>query len=411
MPDRVWPYFLVAVLGTISGQTTVAEPYPLIWYDHAASIDPLSQLDRKINLGITQRIVYCPSANFETTRQMLEAAETAGVEVILDLGRDLIADLDEGQPERLDQIARQIDAVKDHAALAGWYIFDEPDEVGISVAEAQAVYDLVRARSDLPIYGAINVEKDAVQRAYRDSYDVLAGFRYPFGVASDEFAGLEDGGFLGLQPGWKTRVAVGAAAARSLGKKFVNTVQAYGHDRFDTRLPTVNELRFMVFYSILCQDADGIAFYRRHGLEALPAQPGRPYPGDGPAWVEEVLAPLVADFDQHYGPALAAGPLAPEPSVSGQGVTARRFRDPADGRCFLLAVNETDRVIDATIRLDPALPFVAARSLEDGDLREMVGCELSLKFTRYQVTAWELIPAAADVTAKPRQDLTVTLQD
>ncbi|MEM7624158.1 MAG: hypothetical protein AAF333_00870 [Planctomycetota bacterium] len=353
----------------------------LTWY--ASTTNTQSSPASVAGDGIDQALAYNSDGNVSAAQQYLDDAAAAGVQVILDVGWQNV------RVGNLTPVETYIRAFADHPALGGWYLFDEPDELGLSVSEARAASDLIRSISVKPIYGAIDAKRPSTQDAYSETVDRMITFDYPFDVGDGEFGGT-------LEANWKSRTATSAANARSNGQQWYNVIQAYGRDGNapDLRLPTKAELRFMTLYSLVAHDADGVMYWARYRTTRSDPLPDEPYPLGGLAWLRDVFTPMVDEFEQHYGDAVSAGALAGAVSTSDPGnIHADVYFDPDKEKYYLLVVNDEGRKINATLSLNLGLALAPQDllSIDDGvSTFALAGGQVDLSLDAYETQSFEV---------------------
>lgn len=386
-----WRMLMAAWLLSIS--VPAMAQYPLLWYgrvNHQPS-GAASIVADGANGAVCYNWSGTVSGAIIGATRYLDEASTVNMPVIMQIPQGWVRSGDG------NSIQQFVAGVKDHPALSGWYIYDEPDETGTSVEEGIIAYEAIKSESDAPIYGAINANRADVQIQYKDSYDIMLGFRYPFHTGSEEFEGLEFDelppevpGGPALLPGWKDQVEETKQAAILNGKGFVNILQATGKAHFTTRLPTEAEFRFMVFYSIVVHDVDGLSFWARHHIDTSPADASGPYKEDGVTWRQQIFIPMMDEFAS-YGDAVDAGPVAGAVISSNPIVKAQVYHDAAEDRDFLLAVNEEGVAASAELQLSQLYTYNRARILKTGEEYDIIGGRIQYDFDRYDTVSFELI--------------------
>lgn len=186
---------------------------------------------------------------FDSVRisEYLEEAMDCSLKVLLGLERNAI--------ENMDAVAirKNVTIFKDHPALGGWYLSDEPDLRGISPAESKHICNIIR-QSD-PYHPVL------LTIALPDSYEVYANiadltmidpypipFRPPNVVAEN----------VALAKGYAANARVGAI------------LQAFNPNRFNpslisSRAPTLEELRYMAYAAII-NGACAVFFFSYHQM-------------------------------------------------------------------------------------------------------------------------------------------------
>ncbi|MEO1236756.1 MAG: hypothetical protein AAFX76_08215, partial [Planctomycetota bacterium] len=156
---------LLIVLASVAGPWSggARADSPLTWY--ASTTNSQSFPGVIAGDGVGQALAYNSFSDPDSAQAYLDAAQAAGVKVILDVGWLNVRD------SNFDPVRSYVERFADHPALAGWYLFDEPDEFGLTVSEAETGAAIVRSFSDKPIYGAIDSRALRAQDNYRDTID------------------------------------------------------------------------------------------------------------------------------------------------------------------------------------------------------------------------------------------------
>ncbi|MEM8736978.1 MAG: hypothetical protein AAGG38_00675 [Planctomycetota bacterium] len=369
--------------------------FNLTWY--ASSTNVNSDPEDLIEDGISRAIVYNGTddvqASLDNAQRYLDRAAVAGVDVILGMSRDVV------QFREFGTLTQYVNQFKDHSALVGWYIYDEPN-FGIDAPDARAAYNVIKFFSGKPVYGAFSSRNpDNVQNRFADSHDQMASFFYPANIGDAEFEGLES---VGSTPGWKEYTAQSALTARLNGKAWHSVVQAYGIDRDrndprDFRLPTRAELRFMTYYSIVAHDADSVAYWARYRTDGSDALADEAYSRNGFDWRRFVFKPLVEEFNTHLAAAVDAGALRGDVSSSDPGdVHVDLYQDPDTGKYYLITVNDESQSRSATITFDinPELELRDVYAIDGSQTLALTDNQFQIELGAYEVQSFEvrLIP-------------------
>lgn len=155
--------------------------------------------------------------------------------------------------QRLVLLRQEIEAVKDHPALLGWYISDEPTGHNVLPKDLKPTYDLIKK---LDPYHPVSIVFMNPQRAleYKEVMDVVMADPYPI-------------------PN-RPPTEVGEIVAR-LKEVFRYELpvwlvpQAFGGNEHWGREPTPGELRLMTWLGVL-EGASGLQYFIRHGLSSFP---------------------------------------------------------------------------------------------------------------------------------------------
>lgn len=318
----------------------------------------------------------------------LSAADQQGLVVVLDI-RYVVDNLNTGTGWEAVLTDAAV-TYGNHPALAGWFIAEKPASYPqYSQLNCQTAHDIIELHSDRPLYMSFAQGDLAVNNPsnYSAAYDVMMT---EFGSASQgevEFADMS---------AWKSASMQARQQAAALGKPFHNTIQALGDVSYmgwDYRLPTKREERFMVYYSILAADADGVTFWAHQYLEDS-AVTDDVYIYDGPQWLKDVGLPVGLEL-RSYVRALDAGPVAGGVSDGNAGINSQVYRDPVTRKYYLLSVNEASAdVAGVTFTLDLPVSFTYAMPMSgDGSWIPIAGVSFGDSFSGYQVNNYELLPA------------------
>jgi hypothetical protein len=231
-----------------------------------------------------------------------------------------IAGLDDASKRQrlLDEIA----AFRDHPALLGWYIADEPNGYKIPPQTLESIYRIVKEADPWHPVSIVFMAPFTASKKYAEALDIVMADPYPLpelpASMVGEVAGQLRTEFNGRRPVWMVP-------------------QAFGGGELWKREPTVNELRSMTWQSII-NGATGIQYFVRQGPNY--------FPKSTVAWNEcGSMAMEVAELT----PWLLSDEKAPDAESSSKviSVTSRLH----DGRLLILAVNSINRPLDAVISI------------------------------------------------------------
>ncbi len=191
----------------------------------------------------------------------LDVAHRHGLRVMLQDPLLTPASLDDPrQKARLDEL---VDRVKDHPALAAYFITDEPSAAAFPALGRLVAY--LRERDParvayinlFPIYATdaqLGTEGDRVA-AYREHLRQYVEIVKPALISYDHYQFFKDGD----QPLYFLNLALIRQAALGARVPFLNIIQASTIERA-WRLPNANELRFLV-YTTLAYGGRGISYF------------------------------------------------------------------------------------------------------------------------------------------------------
>lgn len=167
----------------------------------------------------------------------LDSAHANGLKVLVPLYTNMRV------KENFAQMERRIPKFKDHPAVLGWIIIDEPINNGIPLEELVEAYKLVRSMDS--VHPTFIVEASTVFYEQTGKVtDILGIDPYPLPQSTITSVGNQT-----------------MAAKKAVGTKPVWTIlQAYRKRAYDDFVPSITELRNMAYQTIL-EGAQGIGYY------------------------------------------------------------------------------------------------------------------------------------------------------
>jgi hypothetical protein len=291
-------------------------------------------------------------------------------------------------------ITNYINKFKKHPAVFGWYISDEPSTENHTVIKAG--YDLIKSLDNKPIFICFNHAHEEVFDAFADSYDIMLYNCYATGQGEPEFYLMTTSTFQG-------RIDYGNAEASAVGKPWWVVLQGWGRSantQWLSRLPTTNELKFMVYYSI-AKNACGWLSWCQFMCEETFAGTSDPYPYDGNQWIGDVLKPMI-DQVHTLGPALNEG-IKSGLTDNENYVLSHLYQDPETLEYYILAVNNYNGNKSTILTISSSVgTFVSAQPLFEGRSAISISNRVfSDQFSRYQVHVYKLIPQENSHTLIP----------
>jgi hypothetical protein len=224
--------------------------------------------------------------------------------------------------EKKKRLLEEIAAFKDHPALLGWYIADEPNGYRIPPKDLERIYETVKEADPWHPISIVFMAPFTASRKYADALDIVMADPYPLpdlpASMVGEVAGQLKKEFTGERPFWMVP-------------------QAFGGGELWKREPTVHELRSMTWQSIV-NGATGIQYFVRQGPNF--------FPKSTVAWNEcGQMAMEVAELT----PWLLSDEKAPEVESASKviSVTSRLH----NGKLLILAVNSINRPLDCLISI------------------------------------------------------------
>lgn len=156
--------------------------------------------------------------------------------------------------EKKKRLLNEISAFKDHPALLGWYIADEPNGYQIPPDTLINIYKTVKAADPWHPVSIVFMTPFGSAEKYIDALDIVMADPYPVPVSPITL------------PGKAAEQLTGIFA----GRKAVWMVpQAFGGGELWEREPTIQEIRTMTYQSII-NGVKGIQYFVRQGLNLFP---------------------------------------------------------------------------------------------------------------------------------------------
>lgn len=297
------------------------QEFPLGWIDTIKRPQTPAKVAQE---GINLLIPYSHSVEQPTIETYLNNARENGIKVFLEPYREPVRNEDAAA------VAEFVRTYKDHPAVAGWYLYDEPAANEISPQTLEISYQAIKAEdTNHPVAIVFASSQGAKVPQYWNAMDIYMIDRYPLFYGKPEFDNLYDFGQ------WMQQ-----AASYAGDKPFWPVLQGYGEQedgkpKFDRRLPTAAEERYM-FYTAVLAGADGLLFYGHHWTQQ--------------SWVDSVLNPLIAEF-REFLPVINAN-LVAKPLVNRADIQAVLYQVPSSERYLLIAVHHGKGRVDVTFNLE-----------------------------------------------------------
>lgn len=156
--------------------------------------------------------------------------------------------------DKRERLINEIKTFRDHPALLGWYISDEPNGINITPERLQEIYNTVKENDPWHPVSIVFMAPFLSARKYAKALDIVMADPYPI-------------------PNLPVTIAGDVAEALKTefnGKKPVWIVpQAFGGGELWSREPTIQEIRSMTWLSII-NGATGIQYFVRQGLNYFP---------------------------------------------------------------------------------------------------------------------------------------------
>ena len=310
--------------------------YPILVYAHHATIRDPRFLPAMKASPFRMVTYYTRKAN----RTDLDYFHENGIRAIAALNDSYVTCASWARPgdlnardEEVAHTARIVQDVKDHPALLGWYLYDEPTES--ILPRVRERYKLVKALDGehlcLTVLCHARHARDAIAAS-----DVIGLDCYPVpgkGTEATRPARLDVA----------SRAAHEAVACTQRDKPFWFVPQAYPHEPERARFPTVHELSSMVWQAV-AEGADGVLFYALNEMLSNKDKGGYKF---DEAWRTTcTVAQQLKDREDFL---LSVEP-APVVTDVPKGAIARAWR--FNGRVLLVAVNTTHATVSGELLLD-----------------------------------------------------------
>lgn len=225
----------------------------------------------------------------------------------------------------IEMLKKEIETFKDHPALLSWYISDEPVGQGVSPESLEEIYGLIKETDP---YHPVTIVFMTPHMAKNYSHVMDIVMADPYVIPDGE---VEE---------------VGTIAARLQEEFFMEkpvwiVPQAFGGNEWWEREPTAQELRSMTYVSLV-NDAMGIQYFIRHGLNSFPKSTA--------AWNE--CGNMALEFAE-MTPYLFSPDPVKELSSEQDEVQLKGFHK--DGAFLVVAVNTSNTPLDYSFTLGDLL--------------------------------------------------------
>ncbi|MCX6320304.1 MAG: hypothetical protein NTX93_00640 [Bacteroidia bacterium] len=225
--------------------------------------------------------------------------------------------------EKRNRLIAEILTFRDHPALLGWYISDEPTGNKISPERLEEIYQTVKENDPWHPVSIVFMTPFLSSRKYINALDIVMADPYPVPVIPVTIVGD----------------VAGQLKAEFNGKKPVWMVpQAFGGGEWWGREPTIQEMRSMTWQSII-KGATGIQYFVRQGPNYFPKSTA--------TWGEcGRMAMEVAELTPWI---LSDEETLPVESYSQNVIVSSRLHN---GQLIVMAVNKINLPVSAVIRIN-----------------------------------------------------------
>jgi len=225
--------------------------------------------------------------------------------------------------EKRDLLIEEIITFRDHPALLGWYIADEPNGYKIPPEQIEEIYETVKENDPWHPVSVVFMAPFLSSRNYINGLDIVMADPYPIPDLPASFVGnitnQLTNEFRGKRPVWIVP-------------------QAFGGGELWEREPTLQEIRSMTWQSII-SGATGIQYFVRQGLNYFPKSTA--------TWSEcGRMAMEIAELTPWL---LSDEETLPVESYSNNVLVSSRVHN---GQLVIMAVNKRNEPRGATIRIN-----------------------------------------------------------
>jgi hypothetical protein len=224
--------------------------------------------------------------------------------------------------DKRKRLIAEIEVFRDHPALLGWYISDEPNSKNITPQQLEEIYRTVRENDPWHPVSIVFMAPYMTSKKYSDAMDIVMADPYPVPdhpvSLPGEVAGQLKEEFAGKKPVWIVP-------------------QAFGGGELWSREPTIQEVRSMTWQSII-NGATGIQYFVRQGLNY--------FPKSAATWSEcGRIATEIAELTPWL---LSDEETLPVESWSGNVIVTSRLHN---GQLLVLAVNKINEPVSTSFKV------------------------------------------------------------
>src|SRR5664279_2323746 len=224
--------------------------------------------------------------------------------------------------EKKERLISEIKTFRDHPALLGWYISDEPNGTSMTPEQLEDIYRTVKENDPWHPVSIVFMAPFLSSKKYSDALDIVMADPYPVPdlpvTKPGDVAGQLRSEFKGKRPFWIVP-------------------QAFGGGELWSREPTIQEIRSMTWQSII-NGATGIQYFVRQGLNY--------FPKSAATWSEcGRMATEVAELTPWL---LSEEETMPVVCSSGNVIVTSRMHN---GQLAIMAVNKINEPVSASFKI------------------------------------------------------------
>ena len=226
------------------------------------------------------------------------------------------------EEEKRKRLISEIEMFRDHPALLGWYISDEPNGNKIAPETIEEIYSAVKLNDPWHPVSILITAPFLASKKYVNGADIIMADPYPLPDLPVSFVGN----------------VTGQLKEEYMGKRPVWIVpQAFGGGELWSREPTAQEIRSMTWQAII-KGATGIQYFVRQGLNYFPKSVS--------TWAEcGRIAMEVAELTPWL---LSDEETIPVETYFDNIIISSKYHA---GKLLVMAVNKTNEPVAATIRI------------------------------------------------------------
>ena len=394
MKDAFMLFLMTAVCLGLTGTAIAAEPFYMGMYaNQVESLTPSNLTNIGASISMFYHQGYLSDADVLTR---LNAAQATGLKVIMDIDgitQDGNRDVTAVDTTRLTQY---INSFKNHPAVVGWYLADEPTNNSTSRNNCELAYNTIKSVDTAnPVYLAIcHSDEGNDMIDFANAYDVLMFDKYVMEQGDGDCYRIPDHGMLWWEKiGMRTGINTVSSKAASVNKSWVLVNQAFGRlgSGYSTRMPTRYEHRWTTYYAMM-KGAEGIVSWEYAAATNSPANSSDAYPYSGTQWLMDIYKPLAEEIAVISG-ALAEGEITGGISDNESDILSSVYQDPVTGKSYMLALNSSGNGHNPvfSVNLPGQADWVQATRMDKNYTLSLSGEQFSEYLSPWEVATYELI--------------------
>ena len=222
---------------------------------------------------------------------------------------------------------------KNHPAVYGWYLYDEPEvkkPIPLSPQLLIGLYQVIKQEDRSKPVAIVFADTRKIA-PYIDALDILMWDWYPCHENEPEFHWVS---------GYRQDLYKVISLASTNNKKFYSALQAYSDKTLKLSLPTQAEIRYM-FYLSVCSGVDGILFYM-HYLSTN-------------SWNESSLYPMIKEFAKYIPAVIKGKNISGALKINSSDIQIKLFSIPNTKKYVTIAVNHSPIETNLTVNFDRRL--------------------------------------------------------